>query len=324
MISILIPYKNVELYFRECLQSIVNQSYTDYECILLNDHSTDNSELIALEFCNSYSKFKNFQATSHGLIQANIELLSLAKGEFITRMDADDMMHTDKLQFLYEELLQQEKIRTNPVIVCCNVQFFPESEIKIGTEYYQNWLNLRNQYQDHKSHIWRECTVPSPAWLMRRETMNRIHGFKNYTYPEDYEMAFQLILNNIFIAGISHKLHFWRLHKNRFSKNYTGYNAVSFMHMRWKYFKTIILTNNFSSEIYILGNGKKSKLLQKIIEDDGYSFVIIDPFNTGVKNYYIKFDYRQLPFVISTLSSLDNYKKIYNLIQSETQLYYFA
>ncbi len=70
LVSILIPFKNVSEYLEECLESIRNQEYENWEVIAVNDHSTDISNEIAKGFQNKDDRFKIFQNIGNGIIEA--------------------------------------------------------------------------------------------------------------------------------------------------------------------------------------------------------------------------------------------------------------
>lgn len=105
MISIIVPIYNVEKYLRPCLNSILNQSFTDYELILVNDGSTDKSGRICDEFAQLDRRISVIHKTNGGLSDARNFGLGRAKGDFISFIDSDDVVHPSMLQVLYDSLL---------------------------------------------------------------------------------------------------------------------------------------------------------------------------------------------------------------------------
>ena len=98
MISIIIPYKNAMPFFEDCLNSIIDQTYSNFELILVNDHSNDNSENIAKKYQLTDKRIKSIKSNGNGIIAALISGAKIIKGDYITRMDADDIMKNDKLE----------------------------------------------------------------------------------------------------------------------------------------------------------------------------------------------------------------------------------
>lgn len=105
-ISIIIPVYNASRYLRKCIDSILSQSFKDFELILINDGSTDES----LAICKDYEKRDNritvISQTNRGVSAARNKGLDIAKGEWITFADADDYFLDDALFTLYERTMQ--------------------------------------------------------------------------------------------------------------------------------------------------------------------------------------------------------------------------
>ncbi len=102
MISIIVPFYNVENYIEECLQSIVSQIFIDFEVILIDDGSTDNSATICERFCKTDARFKYFKKTNEGVSSARNLGLQNASGDFITFVDSDDIIHPNYLETLFK------------------------------------------------------------------------------------------------------------------------------------------------------------------------------------------------------------------------------
>lgn len=311
-VSILLPYKNAEPFFIECLESISVQTFTNWECLLINDHSSDNSEIIAKEFAQKDTRFKLFNAPKNGLIEANKFGIEIASGKYLTRMDADDIMAPNKLEVLFT-ILQNNGAGT---VATSKVAFFPKELCGVGTVFYENWLNERCVLQDHAQNIWRECTIPSPNWMMLKTDLQAIGGFENYQYPEDYEMAFQCVLIKYKIIASTDILHHWRQHDNRHSKNSADYSAENFMLLKWKYYQ---INYNIINEttLLILGNGKKSKILQKLIAATKHTCKVWNPKNQTLFDFIEENGYNATTPIISTLSSIDNWDKEYQYLDSK-------
>lgn len=108
MISVIIPIYNVEKYLRQCLESVINQNYKEYEVILVNDGSTDSSKNIAIEFCKKYSNIKFIDKANGGLSSARNAGLEVANGEYIVFIDSDDYIRSDYLEKLYQSISQND------------------------------------------------------------------------------------------------------------------------------------------------------------------------------------------------------------------------
>lgn len=104
MITIIVPFYNTEKYLKECLLSIKNQLYIDYECLMIDDGSTDASRKIAEEFLDD-SRFKLLGNKHIGFPLSKNLGLDNAKGEYILFVDSDDFIEPNCLELLYTNLI---------------------------------------------------------------------------------------------------------------------------------------------------------------------------------------------------------------------------
>lgn len=108
LISIIVPIYNAENYLFDCLSSIFNQTYKNFEAILVNDGSTDCSEKIAQDFCQKDSRFKLINQTNSGVAAARNTALLDTQGEFIIHTDSDDLMAETSLELLYASIVEND------------------------------------------------------------------------------------------------------------------------------------------------------------------------------------------------------------------------
>ena len=104
LISIIVPIYNVENYLRHCLESIQNQTYQNFECLLINDGSSDNSAEICREYVEKDSRFRYFEKENGGVSSARNLGIERSKGQYITFIDSDDWVDSDYLELLYMKI----------------------------------------------------------------------------------------------------------------------------------------------------------------------------------------------------------------------------
>lgn len=108
LISIIVPIYNVENYLRMCLDSIQNQTYQNFECLLINDGSPDHSSKICEEFVEKDSRFRYFEKENGGLSSArNLGIECSGGGAYITFVDSDDWLENNALDQLYGALKKE-------------------------------------------------------------------------------------------------------------------------------------------------------------------------------------------------------------------------
>ena len=107
LISIVVPIYNVENYLRMCLDSIQNQTYQNFECLLINDGSSDNSADICREYLAKDARFRYFEKENGGSSSARNFGIERSEGEYVTFVDSDDWLEHDALQLLYDALKKE-------------------------------------------------------------------------------------------------------------------------------------------------------------------------------------------------------------------------
>lgn len=109
MVSIIIPVYNVEKYIQRCLESLVNQTFDDYELIIVNDGSPDNSEKIIKKYEKKYKNIiRYYKKENGGLSDARNYGLSKAKGEYVIFVDSDDYVENTFVKKLYDKAIEND------------------------------------------------------------------------------------------------------------------------------------------------------------------------------------------------------------------------
>ncbi|OQQ86680.1 glycosyl transferase [Ligilactobacillus salivarius] len=135
-VSIGVPVYNVEVYLRECLDSIMNQTFKDFEVIMVDDGSTDNSFDICQEYVARDNRFKLFYQENKGLAGARNTCLKYMKGEYINWVDSDDVVDYNYLERLLEV---QEK--TSADIIRCVRKHICDGNVYFINGYEDGFIN---------------------------------------------------------------------------------------------------------------------------------------------------------------------------------------
>ena len=122
-ISVIVPIYNVEKYLEKCIESLVSQTFNDYEIICIDDGATDSSGAILDALAAKYDRIRAFHTKNQGLSMARNTGMTYARGEFITFIDSDDSVVPDYLEILYKEM-----ISGNADIVACGRTAVPAIE----------------------------------------------------------------------------------------------------------------------------------------------------------------------------------------------------
>lgn len=258
------PVYNAGKYLSACLESIINQEYKNWELIAVDDYSSDDSFHILRAFAQKDNRIQVLKNNSKGIIPALQLGYKKAVGVAITRMDADDIMPTGKLKILFSNLCENPE-----ACITGKVKYFSDHELKDGYIRYANWLNTLIDNNSHATEIFKECVIPSPCWMMSKETFDKAGGFSTDRYPEDYDLCFRIIENKIPIIGIEDILHLWRDHGQRASRNDPHYADQSFLNLKMYYFNKFYDQN---CKIILWGAGSAGKNIAKALNERNYSF----------------------------------------------------
>jgi glycosyltransferase involved in cell wall biosynthesis len=123
LISVIIPIYNVEKYLSKCIESVINQSYSNLEIILVNDGSTDNSAIICNEYGAKDSRIRVLHKNNGGLSDARNVGIDNATGDYLYFLDSDDYIDSRTIQLLFKESIQFDSDITIGNIVLVNENY---------------------------------------------------------------------------------------------------------------------------------------------------------------------------------------------------------
>ncbi len=128
LVSIIVPCYKQAHFLKDSLQSVLDQTYKHWECIIVNDGSPDNTAIVAARWCQADNRFKYVAKPNGGLSSARNAGIAISNGIYILPLDADDVLHPEYLQRVVPELQQHPDV----AIVSCYTKFFnkkPENSI---------------------------------------------------------------------------------------------------------------------------------------------------------------------------------------------------
>ena len=277
LVSILIPFKNTEAYIKTCLASVLNQTYTNWELLIVDDASSDSSFNIVEEFAENDDRIILLKNPGAGIIDALRFAFMHSKGEFITRMDSDDMMHANKLEVLVTNLLKYG----NQHVAIGLVNYFSEEGIKEGYKNYETWLNNLTKIGNNYSEIYKECVIPSPCWMIHRNDLIACDAFNPSRYPEDYDLAFRFYKHHYKCIPCHDTIHDWRDYSSRTSRTHIHYAENHFIDIKLHYF--LELDYNPNKTLVVWGAGTKGKIVAKTLikKDIPFEWICDNPNKIG-------------------------------------------
>lgn len=265
-VSVLMPMKNAEAFIEECVDSIVHQTFKDWELIVVDDHSDDNSYPILRSYSDKDTRIKILKNEGKGIIEALQKAYGASSGQYISRMDADDIMKPDKLEGMLGALQQKGR----GCIAVGLVEYFSESGVGNGYLQYAEWLNSLTLSASNFSDIYKECSIPSPCWMVHRADFDLCGGFDADVYPEDYDLAFRFRKMGFQIAPVKKVIHLWRDYPTRTSRTDEHYTDNRFLELKVHHF----LEQDYDADLplVIWGAGHRGKKIARLLEESGVAF----------------------------------------------------
>lgn len=309
LISIVMPVKNTSSYLEECLDSIVNQTYANWELLAVDDGSTDDSHSILEHYAQNDKRIKVFMNAGQGIIEALRIAYKNSSGEFITRMDSDDIMKASKLEVMSTQLNEIGKGH----IALGLVSYFSKDGIGDGFKKYEDWLNQLSKAGNNFHEIYKECVIPSPCWMMYKSDFDMCGAFNSSVYPEDYELTFRFYANKIKPIPTQEVLHLWRDYSTRTSRTHPHYADSSFIELKVNSF--LELDYDSKRNLVLWGAGSKGKFTADLLlkKEIPFTWICDNPKKIG-KDIYGKIMH---PF--TKLNEIENAQSIITVANPDAQ-----
>ena len=235
-VSVIIPVYNTEKYVSDCLDSLLNQSFKDWEAICIDDGSTDNSLKILKKYAKKDKRIKILSQKNQGVVVARNNAIKHASAELIYPLDSDDIIAEETLEKSYNALLSNK----GDIITCKVMQF--------GTRQGELKLPKPNKYNMVKDN----CLVN--AALFRKSDFIKCGGYsKDYSIAlEDYELWVNMLFaQHKRIYRIPEILFYYRIKNKKESRNFQNRARHNFLvkqlQIRYPQMKKYIYINKISN-----------------------------------------------------------------------------
>lgn len=255
-VSLLLPVHDAAATLPACLRSIARQRQADFECVIVDDGSRDDSARIAEAWCRRDDRFSLLRRSNAGLVATLEAGIAACRAPLIARMDADDIMHRDRLRLQCDALAPGDLAG-----VGTHVRFFPRPSSQ-GTQRYERWLNELRSADDVSRDAYIECPLAHPSWMLRRELFTKL-GYRDCGWPEDWDLLQRALAAGHRIGVVPKRLLWWRDHPGRMSRTHPSFSLDAFTACRAHF-----LANRFLADVerYVLwGYGETGKALRKAL-----------------------------------------------------------
>jgi len=270
LVSVILPFFNAQSTLGRAIESIASQSLESFECILVNNNSTDESAEIALRWTKKDRRFILVQEERQGVMFASNTGSERARARYIARMDADDWSYPERLR------LQADFLDANPGYgaVAGVVEHIGDSDKTKGFARYVEWVNSIRSYEEILNSRFIELPVVNPSAMWRKE-VGEIHGlYRSGDFPEDYEMWLRWLKAGIKIEKLGDCVLKWYDSETRLTRTQSIYSDAAFYRIKTKYLADWLEVNNpFHPRIAAWGASRISRRRARLLNQYGIETV---------------------------------------------------
>lgn len=249
-ISVIVPVYNVEAYLDRCINSILHQTFYEFELILVDDGSTDNSGVMCDELAKKDSRIIVLHKVNGGLSDARNKGIEVASGEYITFIDSDDWISKDYLSKLYDNLLKYDAD-----ISCCN---FHKTKCYIEKAVVKNRKIFTLIAEDKYRYFLENETVSATAKLFKKNIFENIEFPKGKLY-EDVATIFSVFIKSKKIVFDNAEMYFYFQNSNSITKRKFSIKTLDFLDA-WQSVNDQISRLKISSELKKLAKLRYAKV----------------------------------------------------------------
>ena len=275
--SILIPARNAAGTVDEALASVAAQTLTDWEAILVDDGSTDETPELLAHWSRRDPRFRVVRNdTPLGIVASLNRAATVATAPLLARMDADDISLPHRLE------RQVERMAIGDIAAAgCWTRYFPEELVAGGARRYAAWLNSLVTPEEHGRDIFVECPLAHPTLLLRADAFHAVGGYRSHGWAEDYDLLLRLWEAGHGMAKVPEVLLHWREGAGRTSRTHPDYTLDALVRCRAHFLRRTHLRD---LPALIFATGPVGKSLARALLAEGAelaAFVDVDPRKIG-------------------------------------------
>ncbi|MCW5889975.1 MAG: glycosyltransferase [bacterium] len=257
-VSVLLPARDAAATLPAALASLRRQTCTDWECVVVDDGSTDGTAACAA----GDARVVVLRTPARGLVAALATGLAACRGELVARFDADDLMRRDRIA------RQVAALDADPGLagVGAWVRFFPRRAMSDGLRAYEAWLNGIDGPAAVRAEAYVECPLAHPTWMLRRPVLAAF-GWRACAWPEDWDLVLRLLAAGHRLGVVPRRLLAWRDHPARLTRTHPAYTPAALTACRAHFLATGFLAA--SPRYHLWGYGGTGRALRAALAAHG-------------------------------------------------------
>lgn len=254
LVSVVMPFRNSEPYIGQALDSLLRQTFEDYEVLMIDHLSRDGSRQIAASRAARDQRLRLIDGRGSFVEVLNLGLKAAA-GKWIARFDSDDVCHPLRLEL---QLAAASSLGERHVITS-RVRSFPDEAVSTGYRRYENWVNSTTAPKEIEKALFIESPVPHPTAFFHRDSVLAAGGYSDRRLPEDYELWLRLWSLGFSFQRVPRVLLGWRERGDRLSRTSSRYSLTAFYRTKAMYLEHVPCLAD--KEVFVAGTGQCARRL---------------------------------------------------------------
>ncbi len=263
-VSVVLPVFNAQDTIVTAVDSIVQQTFHDWELLVIDDGSTDSTEE-KLEQIKDV-RIRVIKTKNRGIARALNFGIKLSRSTIIARMDADDISHPDRLEMQYNYLKDHSDIE----VVSSLVKYNGDRLNHQGYALYVDEINKLCSHEEMFLNRFKESPMAHPSVMFRKSLIEKHGGYSEESIPEDYELWLRWFHHEITFHKIKEELITWTDSNHRLSRISDHYSDESFYRLKADYLaKHLKKTRTTLPKVWIWGTGRMINKYSSYLSDHG-------------------------------------------------------
>ncbi len=264
-VTILLPFYRAGEEFNHAIESIVNQTFSQWQLLLISNNGNQKGLAIAEKWAKKDPGICLLEEPGQGIAHALNAGLIHCNTPYVARMDADDISHPERLRKQYDYL------ENNPTVDAVSTQTIFHTDIpgSIGFSLFVDWQNSIITPEQHDLFRFIESPLAHPTIMFRKELIDRHGNYSTRPLPEDYEMWLRWMDHGVRMYKIPEPLFTWNDHAKRLTRTHDNYSREAFFQVKCEYLAKWINRNvPKNKKIVVCGSSrigrKRAALLQEL------------------------------------------------------------
>lgn len=277
-VAVVMPCRNAGETVDEAVASVLAGSFRDLEFIAVDDGSDDDTPARLAAWEEKDRRLRLIRQAKQGIIPALNAGLASSQAPLVARMDADDISLPERLS----EQVARMEADPDLAVLGSLVRAFPEADVRAGFRMYIDWLNSLVSHAEITRQIFVESPLAHPSVMMRRGWVEKVGGYQERGWPEDYDLWLRLHEAGAAFAKVPELLLMWREHADRATRTDSRYAVENFLRAKAHYLVRGPVAER--DGVIIWGAGQMGKRLSKHLLREGAelaAFVDVDPKKIG-------------------------------------------